>query len=213
MNNEDLKILIADDHDVILNGMHTYLKKIYPKSELTTTNNKTDLLQKLKSSNIDLLLLDVQLKNDHACDFFDRIIELDNNLKVCIISSHEDAATIAFFLNKGAYAFVGKSEPLETIKRAIETVINGKKFLSDQLKNTLEYQNFSPKKIQKEIKLTKREKEILSEILKEKSIKEIAESLFISTKTVEHHRGNLFIKFDVKNVAGLVKKAIMFGVG
>ena len=205
-------ILIADDHDVILNGMHTYLSKSFPNAKLLTATNKIDLFQQLKSNKFDLLLLDIQLGKDHAREFIEAIMALDKRLKICILSSHEDASTIAFFLNKGVYAFVGKSEPIQTIKEAVDSILKDKKFLSNHIKDTLEYQKFAPDTTQKQIKLTKREKEILSEILKEKSTKEIADHLFITTKTVEHHRSNLFIKFDVKNVAGLVKKAIVYGM-
>lgn len=212
MDIEKPAILIADDHDVILNGMHTYLSKSFPNAKLLTATNKIDLFQQLKSNKFDLLLLDIQLGKDHAREFIEAIMALDKRLKICILSSHEDASTIAFFLNKGVYAFVGKSEPIQTIKEAVDSILKDKKFLSSHIKDTLEYQKFAPDTTQKQIKLTKREKEILSEILKEKSTKEIADHLFITTKTVEHHRSNLFIKFDVKNVAGLVKKAIVYGM-
>lgn len=212
MNPEKPAILIADDHDVILNGMHTYLSKSFPNAKLLTATNKIDLFQQLKSNKFDLLLLDIQLGKDHAREFIEAIMALDKRLKICIISSHEDASTIAFFLNKGVYAFVGKSEPIQTIKEAVASILKDKKFLSKNIKDTLEHQKFNPDTTQNQIKLTKREKEILSEILKEKSTKEIADHLFITTKTVEHHRSNLFIKFDVKNVAGLVKKAIVYGM-
>lgn len=212
MNPEKPAILIADDHDVILNGMHTYLSKSFPNAKLLMATNKIDLFQQLKSNKFDLLLLDIQLGKDHAREFIEAIMALDKRLKICIISSHEDASTIAFFLNKGVYAFVGKSEPIQTIKEAVASILKDKKFLSKNIKDTLEHQKFNPDTTQNQIKLTKREKEILSEILKEKSTKEIADHLFITTKTVEHHRSNLFIKFDVKNVAGLVKKAIVYGM-
>lgn len=212
MNPEKPAILIADDHDVILNGMHTYLSKSFPNAKLLTATNKIDLFQQLKSNKFDLLLLDIQIGKDHAREFIEAIMALDKRLKICIISSHEDASTIAFFLNKGVYAFVGKSEPIQTIKEAVASILKDKKFLSKNIKDTLEHQKFNPDTTQNQIKLTKREKEILSEILKEKSTKEIADHLFITTKTVEHHRSNLFIKFDVKNVAGLVKKAIVYGM-
>lgn len=212
MGVKDPSILIADDHDVILNGMHAYLNKSFSESKLEVASNKIDLIQQLKSNTFDLLLLDVQLGKNHAKDFIDDILNLDKNLKICILSSHEDAATIAYFLNKGVYAFVGKSEPIETIREAVIYMLKDKKFISEHIKDTLEYQKFNVDSTQKKIKLTKREKEILTEILKEKSTKEIADHLFITSKTVEHHRSNLFIKFDVKNVAGLVKKAIVYGM-
>lgn len=96
------------------------------------------------------------------------------------------------------------------IALAIKEVEKGNVFTSSVLTERL-YEDNDSKNFTKDFRLTRREKEVLSELLKEKSNKAIAEALFISEKTVEHHKANLCVKFDVKNVTGLVKKAIVYG--
>ena len=102
-----------------------------------------------------------------------------------------------------------KSDDLSEILESIDAVMNGEIYVSAEIRNLA----LREKKLELKSKvvLTPREKEILKLILKEQTINEISEHLGISNKTVEKHRGNLFIKFQVKNVVGLVKKAIMEG--
>jgi DNA-binding NarL/FixJ family response regulator len=119
--------------------------------------------------------------------------------------------TVKTLLNQGIHGYVIKVDGVEEIQQAIHSVQNDEVYLSPALQKQLIDTSLSQNSSENEIRLTQREKEVLGEILNEKSTKEIADSLFISEKTVEGYRSNLFVKFDVKNVAGLVKKAIIHG--
>jgi DNA-binding NarL/FixJ family response regulator len=106
-------------------------------------------------------------------------------------------------LDKGVRAFVSKSENLEELVEALKTVAAGEIFTSEEIKKKLS----KYEQDWKSIRLTKRELEVLQEAVKERTNKEIAAALFISEKTVEIHKTNLYSKLGVKNLAGLVNRA------
>lgn len=206
-----MNILVSDDHQLILDGIGSFLKTSYPESTVHFAKNKSALIAELKSQEFDILLQDVRLGKDDAREFIKEIFEVQPQLKVIIVSTLFDTLTVKTLLNQGVHGYVIKVDGLEEIQQALTAVQNGEIYLSSALQKQLIGSSLSQNTDQTEIRLTQREKEVLKEILNEKSTKAIAESLFISEKTVEGYRANLFVKFDVKNVAGLVKKAIIHG--
>ncbi len=203
-------ILIADDHSLIVQGLKDLLQASFPQSKVATATDKSILIKHLQELQPTVLLLDIFIGKDNAFDFFDDIKKIAKGTHVIVISSNEDSSTIAHFLNRGAKGFIGKSEDTSLIPIAVKAVIEGNTFLSPALEKRLSEGEASTAHTN-EIHLTRREKEVLTELLKEKSNKEIAEALFIAEKTVEHHKANLYVKFDVKNASGLVKKALILG--
>lgn len=203
-------ILIADDHSLIVQGLQDLLQVSFPQAKIATATDKSILIKHLQELQPTVLLLDIFIGKDNAFDFFDDIKKYAKGTHVIVISSNEDSSTIAHFLNRGAKGFIGKSEDTSLIPIAVKAVIEGNSFISPVLEKRLSEGKASTAQTN-EIRLTRREKEVLTELLKEKSNKEIAEALFIAEKTVEHHKANLYVKFDVKNASGLVKKALILG--
>jgi DNA-binding NarL/FixJ family response regulator len=210
LENTTTKILIADDHALIATGLKSLLLKSIQDAKVTTVSSKEELFNEFHLDLPDVILLDLFMGKEKAHDFFDKLINKTVGTKIIILSSNEDPATIAHFMHRGAHGFIGKSEDTSLIPLAIEKVMEGETFLSKYLQSKLESKDNRDNQIS-HLRLTRREKEVLAELLKEKSNKEIGESLFISEKTVEHHKANLYVKFDVKNASGLVKKAIING--
>lgn len=206
-----MNILVSDDHQLILDGIGSYLKTCYSSSEISFAKTKSALINALKTQEFDVLLQDIRLGKDDAREFIKEIFKIQPSLKVIIVSTLFDTLTVKTLLNQGVHGYVIKVDGLEEIHQAIEAVQSGEVYLSQALQKQLISTSLSNSDDQAEIRLTGREREVLTEILNEKSTKAIAEILFISEKTVEGYRANLFVKFDVKNVAGLVKKAIIRG--
>jgi two-component system uhpT operon response regulator UhpA len=122
---------------------------------------------------------------------------------VIAISTDDNPNLVKTLLDKGVRAFVSKSENLEELVEALKTVAAGEIFTSEEIKKKLS----KYEQDWKSIRLTKRELEVLQEAVKERTNKEIAAALFISEKTVEIHKTNLYSKLGVKNLAGLVNRA------
>lgn len=197
-----MNIIIADDHQLILDGLLSVLTKQFPEAQCHGVLNKTDLFYSLKRKKFDILIQDIKFGNDNAKDFLNELKKEFPHLKIVLLSTISDSVTIKQLSNK-VDGYVLKSESLIEIETAIKQLAKGEKYFS-----TMAQKKMNQLIPDDSIILTKREREVLEVIMREKSIKQIAEELYISEKTVELHRSNLFIKLNVKNITGLVKKAI-----
>lgn len=205
----DLRVVIADDHSLILEGIKSILFDSDEVPMVFFARDVSQLEHLLKTESIDVLIQDVKFGVDDARQFIPAIRSAYPNLKIIALSSLGDAVTVQTVMHSGVNAYVLKSEGSDQLIQAIKQVMTGENFLSRSSQNAL----FQKKEesSQMDIQLSEREREVLKAILAELSTKQIAEQLFLSEKTIEHYRSTLFLKFDVKNVTGLVKKAIIQG--
>lgn len=203
-----MNILIADDHHLVLEGLTNVLETM-ENVEIFQAKNKNLLLYQLRSHKIDILFQDILFGDHNAREFIKEIIKEFPSLKIIIISSISDLEVVDSLFKQGVHGYLLKSDDLSEISSSIATVMNDQIYISTEIRD-LTYRE-KRLDIKSTVVLTPREKEVLRLILKEKTTNEIGENLNVSTKTVEKHRANLFIKFGVKNVVGLVKKAIMEG--
>jgi len=197
-----MNILIADDHLLIIEGVKTLLNRHYRNLNIFSATNKTQLFKQLRQYNFTILIQDVRFGEDNARDFIREISKEYKDLKIIILTSFTSGLVINKLLKEKISGLVLKNEVAETLIDAIEFALQNKKYLSKYLVETASIKKTN-------IILSKREKEVVKEILNEKSINQIAESLQISPKTVEMHRNNLFLKLNVKNIIGLVKVILM----
>lgn len=205
-----LNFIIADDHQLITDALCQLLSLHFPEADIRTAATIENLHAQLHSNAPDFLIQDIRLGKDDARTFLPAIVRSYPAMKVIGLSSLGDIASIQSSLAAGCHAYVVKSESSNEIIKAIHHLLQGKKYISEAALATLS-QDTEANTQNENIVLTFREKEVLREILREKTSKQIAETIFISEKTVEIHRASLFAKFNVKNLAGLVKKAILWG--
>jgi len=202
-----MKILIADDHELIIEGFSILLKQLPSIEEVDAVQFKNDLLEKLKIKKYDILFQDIKFGADDARDFVPQVIKQYPKMKIIILSSLSDKFVYESLFKQGVNGYVVKSSPKSTIYEAIKKVQDGHIYISEELMRT----NNESRINTDTVLITDREKKILQLIMNEMTIKEIANFLFLSEKTVEMHRTSLFRKFEAKNLAGLVKKAILEG--
>ena len=131
-------------------------------------------------------------------------------MRIIIISVHNEYAVINSVLQEGAQGYIQKNASVEEIVSGVEQVIKGNKFLCSQTKNIVERK--SKDELKSVPKLTRREKEVLTEASLGLTTGQIAEKLFISPHTVESHRKNLIEKFDAKNLSSAIKLALEYGL-
>ncbi len=206
-----MKILIGDDHELISSGIIANFLSNGRTEELKTAKNKTELIHALENEEFDVLILDVQFGEDDARKVIKEVLAMKPDIRPIAISSFQDEMTVKSVLAAGFQGYVAKSAPLSELIDAVDAVLADKQYVSKDLEKKLFASLFGKQDSTGDIQLTRREKEVLEQIQAGLSTKEIAEKLFISDKTVETYRSNLLLKFQVKNVASLVRESILKG--
>lgn len=209
-----IRIYLADDHQVLIDGMLAVLKT-NPKFDVVGYSlNGDQLIEKICALNVDILIMDINMPIKDGIEVLKEFSLKGYCSKVIILSSYDDFKLIKEVLKLGASGYLSKHCAGEHIIEAILAVAEGKQYFSDNIQDKI-LQSFtsngtnSPSENHSSTSmLTDRELEILKLICQEYSGKEIGEQLFISSNTVETHRKNLMKKLHVKNTIGLVKYAL-----
>ena len=204
------KVLIADDHAILRDGIRsliTRMKKMKIIGEATTGLEAIEKFEELKP---DLLILDISMPDKNGMDVAKEILENAPEANIIILSMHDDEDYINRCLEIGVKGYVVKNESGNELELAIQSVLEGKNYFSSQVQKVVfkKYSaNVSRKKHTDEtIKLTNREIEIIKLIMAGLTSQDMADKLFISPRTVETHRANLLKKLGVKNAMEMVMK-------
>ena len=203
-----MKLLLADDHFLVLDGLELLLSTFDFVENTKGVLNYSQLKAALATDSYDVLLLDIHFGKFDGRIVLGEIKKEYPDLKAIALTSYSDMATIKSAINVGFDGYLLKTDGRNEIEKALKVVILGEKYFSSQTQQTF----FENQTSNINLDLTQREKEVLQFIVQEKTTKEIAVALFISEKTVETHRGNLMLKLKARNIAGVVRKAIMLGL-
>ena len=201
---QPVSILLIDDHDMVIEGMKAILKHVENVQVVATANNAFDAISIFKKTKIDLCFLDINLPDVSGIDLCLKIRNEFPEIYIIALSTFNQRSYIAQMMQNGASGYLLKSATKEEIEEAITTVLQGKLFFNI---SSIATPNEKDTPL-----LTRREKEILLLIADGLTNNEIGKKIFLSPHTVDSHRKNLFIKFDVNNVALLVKKASQAGL-
>lgn len=210
-----INVMITDDHPLVAQGLQQLLQPCRHIKVIHTFKSGQTLLNGLKKSVPDVLLLDYQLSDHTANELVPQILKSYPGLRILILSSTESAFYVKSMMQLGCMGYLLKSTADDKMLiKAIETVHNGQIFLDAALKENMLLGMLKPKQQLNAAQpiLTLREKEILQLIVEEYRNQEIADKLFLSLRTIEAHRYNLLQKLKVKNTVGLVKMAIQMGL-
>jgi len=212
MNSETIQLGLVDDHNLFREGIKSLLDKISSVNLVLEAVNGKDLFTKLKNGVPDVILLDLEMEEMNGVDATLKLQELYPDVKILILTMHKEERMISYLMEIGANGYLLKDTTREELEEAIKTVYtNGfyfNEFVSQAVLKGLKNKSGRPLKIGKDYHLTAREFEVLELISKEFTTAEMAEKLFLSTRTIEGHRKNLISKLGVKNTAGLLVKAI-----
>jgi DNA-binding NarL/FixJ family response regulator len=209
-----IKILIADDHILVLNGLVALLLQESGFEIVATACNGREALQKITENTIDIALLDIDMPQMTGLEATRIICESHKPTKVVLLSMHAEPSLVQSALEAGAEGYVLKTADLDELTFALKQVYKGKRYFDSNLvltrKEVLQMPLITAKTSLSE--LTSRENEILKMITQGLNNNEIGERLFISPKTVDTHRTNLMRKLNAHNVASLTRIAIEAGV-
>lgn len=203
-----MKILIADDHFLFLDGLDLLLSTFDFVESTSKASDYFELKQHLIKEKFEVLLLDIHFGKHDGREIISEIKKINPEMKIIALTSHGDSATIKSSVNAGFDGYLLKIDGRAEIENALKKVMQDEKYFSPKTQQIF----FEAQTSKSKIELTERELEILQLIVEEKTTKEIAEQLFLSEKTIETHRGNIMLKLEARNIAGIVRKAIMLGL-
>ncbi len=204
---DKIKIYLVDDHQMLLDGLKAIIsseKDFEIIGECTLPLLAFEQIQLLKP---DIVLTDINMPELSGIDLVRKLNPRMGNTKFIALSMFGERSYIKDMLQAGVKGYILKNTGREELVRAIKTVYEGNEFFSEEVENVIESNPVNDEKINT-INLTEREVDIIDCIAKEMTNAQIAEALFISERTVETHRKNIFRKTGIKGVVGLVKFAL-----
>ncbi|MHA4736512.1 response regulator [Dyadobacter sp. MSC1_007] len=202
-----VKILIVDDHPLVLEGLKSLLADTEGVQVVGTASNAIDAITFLKNNEVDIAFLDINLPDISGIDLCKKVKDQFPEVKTLALSTFNERAYVSRMIQNGASGYLIKSSGKEDILEAIEQVQAGGYFMNVQ------FDQAAPTGAPKTVPfLTRREKEVLVLIAEGLTNPQIAEQLFISVTTVNSHRQNLLMKFEVSNTASLIKLAAGLGL-
>lgn len=211
---QPINIHLADDHQILIDGIKTLLNTIPGFSIVGTSLNGITIYDEVIQNNADVLVLDISMPEKDGIQVLKEFTKKGFPCKVIILSSYDDLKIVKEVMKLGASGYLTKQCASESIIEAIQIVSNGQEYFCKTIQNkifdTATKNNPKLKSIPHDIhaSLTEREIEIIILISLEYSGKEISEQLFISTNTVETHRKNIMKKIKAKNTISIVKYAL-----
>jgi DNA-binding NarL/FixJ family response regulator len=216
---KNIKILLADDHRMVREGlklMLTQQKSFIPN--ITQAETGTEVLEKVDQEDFDIYLLDINMPGQDGISIARHIKKIKSDARIIIISMHEEEYVIDQAISAGAMGYLLKNVGLEEMIKAIETVYKYQNYYCNEVAQKLLKKSRGKATKMAGItpifknNLTDREMQVLKMIADEQTNMEIAKTLSISKRTVDYHRNNLLHKLQVKNTTGLVKYAIINGL-
>lgn len=207
MKNVAINIAIVDDHQIVIDGIKSLLEDQPGFRIVACTTSPQHMLELLNSQPVDILLTDIMMPEMNGQELAKKVRKQFPGIKILALSMSGQGDIVSEMINDADIAgYVLKNIGKEELTTAIEKIAAGGIYFSDQVLDELERFSNSRKE-KEEAHLTQREVEIIGLIEKEMSNKEIADTLFISERTVETHRKNIFRKTKTNSVIGLVKYA------
>ncbi len=200
--NKKIKIVVADDHQILREGIIMMLKnqnKI--KFEFTEASNGQEVLEIVKINPVDIILLDLSMPIMDGIETLKKIQNSTTKIPVIMLSMHNNESLIRNSYKFGAKGFLFKTCNLNEILDAITTVLQNKKYFNQEVSNIL-FEEINTKSRTQKIYLkneifSKREVQIITQLMKAYTNKDISEELNISVRTVEGHRLNIMRKLNL----------------
>ncbi len=209
-------IILADDHQIILDGIRAMLNNNPKFKVVATANNGNDLLKDIEIFQPDLVISDIEMPGLNGMEAAKIIKARYPHLKLIILSMYKEPSIIKKLIALGVDGYLVKTADQEELVAGICQVVKGQKFFAGEVTMALTETDTSSNKqkevIQKLAGLSEREIEIVKLICDGLNNREIGERLFISHRTVDTHRTNLMRKLEVHSVVELIKIAIKSGL-
>jgi DNA-binding NarL/FixJ family response regulator len=210
-----IRVLLAEDHRIVREGLRALLEKQDNIQVVAEAENGRQAFQLVRRLKPDIVIMDINMPELNGIDATRLILHEEPQMRVIALSMHSDRHFVDGMLRAGVSGYLLKDCASEELVQCIKTVTSGRIYLSPAVTPMIVQQFIQPNRndvLAAGAELTAREREVLQMIAEGRSTKDIADSLFISVKTVETHRKNIMDKTELHSVAELVKFAIRRGL-
>lgn len=206
-----LSILIADDHDIIRAGIRNILLGQPGYKIIGEATDGEQALAKTKELKPDILLLDISMPRKSGLDIIEQVHRVCPKTKVIIISVHKASSYIMKAIKAGVAGYLHKEKAAEDLLPALRKIAHGQIYLASSISSYLvekALEKSKKAKTPKETLLTSREQEILRLVAEGRTAREIAQTLYISRRTVENYKNSIMEKLGLHKTSDLIKFAI-----
>jgi len=209
LHHDPIKILIADDHEIVHDGLRLLLRN-HPEYEIVhTCLNGKAALEYLVQNPVDIIISDISMPIMDGIELTSQVKRLYPDTKVLVLTVHHDDETVRSILAVEAEGYILKNTGTKKLVEALSSVAAGDTYYSQEIVSIIiKGLSAADKKVVAVAQLSPRELEILQLVVDELTTNAIAEKLFLSPKTIDTHRKNILKKTGVKSIVGLIKYAI-----
>jgi len=203
-----IKILIADDHTIVREGLKQILSDISDMQVTDEATNSSETLSKIRGGGFDVVLLDISMPGKSGLETLKEIKIENQSIPVLILTMHPEEQYALRVLKAGASGYLTKESPPDELITAIRKVIKGGKYISSSLAEKLAFRLEADTEKPLHETLSDREYQVLCKIASGNTLSEIADAMFLSVKTISTYRSRILEKMDMKSNAELTYYAI-----
>jgi len=203
------RFLLADDHAIVRSGVKSLLKDAFPNAETEEAVDGEGVMMKLAAGHYDMIIMDIQMPNTDTVRLIKEIHLLYTEMPILILSMSPEKLYALRVLKAGAKGFLSKNADPGEIKKAVDTILSNRRYISPAVAELLADQPLFPGPDNPFDALTPREREICSHLLDGKNVSDIAKTLEIRVSTTSTHKAKIFEKLNASNVFELKELAIL----
>jgi DNA-binding NarL/FixJ family response regulator len=207
-----IKVLIADDHVVVRNGLRQLFEYMGDASVAKEVTNGKDVLEALKQGQFDLLILDLTMPGLSGINLIERIRLTDTKLPILVLSMHDELLIVKRVLKAGATGFITKGSEQDILITAIRKVAAGGRFVDQIISDQMMFEKPVQGELAPHERLSERELHVMKLYAKGWGVNDIASELYISSKTVSSHKARVMHKMNFQSNAELVRYSVDNGL-
>ncbi|HPE56364.1 MAG TPA: response regulator transcription factor [Bacteroidales bacterium] len=215
MEKEKLKIILADDHEILLDSLEGLLSKEDDLEIIGKVNSGLELIERVKISMPDLCIVDMDMPGMNGMVASEKLLAEYPDIKIMILSMHSETSLIKNMVKLGISGYLTKTTDRDEFIFAIRQILKGKSYFSNKILEAVakdDNPNANQDDLSKIGSLSDREREIVQLVCEGLTNKQIGDQLFLSHKTIDNHRTNIMRKLEVHNVVELIRFCIRNGI-
>jgi len=207
-----IKVLIVDDHTIVREGLRQILEDTSDIVVTGEASSAQEVLNRVKNNNFDIVLLDISLPGRSGLDVLKQLKSIKPGLPVLILSMHPEEQYAIRSLRAKASGYLTKESASDELIKAIRKVSQGRKYITSSLAERLAFELEDSSSCSSHDKLSDREYQVMCMIASGKRVKDIADALSLSVKTISTYRTRILKKMNMRNTSQLIHYAIKAGL-